>query len=196
MVGVHARQIANRVANIKLNHTNNAFARLLAPVVQSDRQMLYQADPLGYFHLLLLGQVAHRAADRRRRIEDWLQNFLRTEMAIQLAREIRGPIASIILTEYIGGGPSCSFDSLPVSLPLRKSDTSSVVERFKQLPMLIVRVFCSCLYRNGSAKALVTIDYRTISMTVRLNGTICVSSLSLNELHFDSRMKKRWIELA
>lgn len=55
MIRVHARQITYRVADHKLNHTDDAFAGLFAAVVQADRQVLYQADALGDLDLLLFG---------------------------------------------------------------------------------------------------------------------------------------------
>lgn len=43
-------------------------------------------------------------------------------------------------TEYNGAEPNCSVDSLPVSFPLRNNETSSAVERFKQLPMFAMKM--------------------------------------------------------
>lgn len=53
-----------------------------------------------------------------------------------------------VLTEYNGAGPSCSVDSRFGSLPPRSNEMSSVVDRLKQLPIVMryFFVYLICLF--------------------------------------------------
>lgn len=70
MVGVHAGQVADRVPHVELDHADDTLSVLLATIKSTSRQMLYQANSLGYFNLLLLSQLTGRARDVWGRIVD------------------------------------------------------------------------------------------------------------------------------
>jgi len=54
---MHARKVAYIVPNIELDHADNALSILLTAIKSASGKVLYQANSLRYFHLLLLSQL-------------------------------------------------------------------------------------------------------------------------------------------